>query len=80
MSPDRKRTSIANVLLLFELGHVRWAELKGRHEKANIPLIELVSFSVASKDCEKTNNLLAMSIMVLRPLDVFLLIPISYGG
>ena len=42
---------MVNVLLLFGLGHVRWAELKERREKANIQLIELVS--VASKDCEK---------------------------
>ena len=48
MSPDRKRTTIVSVLLLFGRGHVRWAELKERREKANIPLIELVS--VASKD------------------------------
>ena len=45
------------VLLRFGLGHVKWAELKERREKANIPLIELVS--VASKDCEK--NLLDAS-------------------
>ena len=40
-----------DVLLLVGLGHVRWAELKERCEKANIPLIELVP--VVSKDCEK---------------------------
>ena len=53
MSPvrDRKRASIVNVLLLFGLGHVSWAELEERRENANIPLIELVS--VSSKDCEK---------------------------
>ena len=49
MSPGRKRTSIVSFLLLSGRGHVRWAELKERREKANIPLIELVS--VASKDC-----------------------------
>ena len=42
---------MVSVLLLFGLGHVRWAELKERRAKANIPLVELVS--VASKDCVK---------------------------
>ena len=36
---------------IFGLGLVRWAEFEDRRDKANIPLIELVS--VASKDCEK---------------------------
>ena len=49
--------SVVSVLLLLGLGHIRWTELKKRREKANIPLIELVS--VASKDCEK--NLLDAS-------------------
>ena len=51
MSPERKRASIVSVLLFLGLGHVRWAELKERREKANIPLIELLP--VASMDCEK---------------------------
>ena len=57
MSPERKRASIVSVLLFLGLGHVRWAELKERREKANIPLIELLP--VASMDCEK--NLLEAS-------------------
>ena len=51
MSPERKRASMVSVLLLFQLGHLTWAELKERREKTNIPFIELVS--VATKDCEK---------------------------
>ena len=60
---------MVSVLLLFGLGHVRWAELKERREMANIPLIELVS--VASKGLRRQINYWQC------PLDVFQLILID---